>query len=275
MPLQHHRAHIAATTTEPCIGIAIDGVGYGDDGTVWGGEIFAGQVPDLRRVGHLEQVLMPGGDLATRFPERMLYGMLPDDATLDLLAERGWNEMERNLLVRQVDRGFNVNMTSSTGRVLDAAAALLGICREKTFDGEPAQVLESAASRGIPTIWEREFSRKDGMDVLLTSAIMKRAREALGADSTENIAASFQATLATGIAEMAVTAAHGEGIDRIAVSGGVAYNRHIRETILAHIRKEGLTPVISREYPLGDGCISAGQCIWAAAVERPEKEQSD
>ena len=78
VPVQHHRAHIAAATTEPCIGIAIDGVGYGDDGTVWGGEIFSGQVPDLRRVAHLEPVAMPGGDLATRFPERMLYGILPD-----------------------------------------------------------------------------------------------------------------------------------------------------------------------------------------------------
>ncbi|MBT8508183.1 hydrogenase maturation protein HypF [Methanomicrobiaceae archaeon CYW5] len=271
VPVQHHRAHIAATTTEPCIGIAIDGVGYGDDGTIWGGEIFAGQVPDLRRVGHLEQVLMPGGDLATRFPERMLYGMLPDDSTLDLLAKRGWSETERNILARQVDRRFNVSMTSSTGRVLDAAAALLGICREKTFDGEPAQVLESAAFRGTPTIWERECIRGDGMDILLTSAIMKKAREASRTHSAEDIAASFQATLATGIAEMAVRAAHEEDIDRIALSGGVAYNRFIRETILAHIKKEGLTPVINREYPLGDGCISAGQCIWASAVHRQEK----
>ena len=79
VPVQHHRAHIAAATTGPCTGIAIDGVGYGDDGTVWGSEIFSGQVPDLRRVAHLEAVGMPGGDLATRFPERMLYGILPGE----------------------------------------------------------------------------------------------------------------------------------------------------------------------------------------------------
>ena len=68
VPVQHHRAHIAATTPNPCIGIAIDGVGYGDDGTVWGGEMFAGQVPDYERVGHLEVVPMPGGDLAATVP---------------------------------------------------------------------------------------------------------------------------------------------------------------------------------------------------------------
>ena len=89
IPVQHHRAHIAAATTEPCIGIAIDGVGYGDDGTVWGGEIFSGQAPDLTRVAHLEPVAMPGGDLATRFPERMLYGVLPEEEILSLLAAPG------------------------------------------------------------------------------------------------------------------------------------------------------------------------------------------
>jgi len=272
VPVQHHRAHIAATTEDPCIGIAIDGVGYGDDGTTWGGEIFAGQVPDLRRVGHLEHVLMPGGDIATRFPERMLYGILPDDTTLELLEGRGWSGMERNLLARQVERRFNVSLTSSAGRVLDAAAALLGVCREKTFDGEPAQVLEAVAYRGSATTWGREYSDEGGMRILRTSAILRRARDAIGILSTEDIAASFQATLATGIAEMAVAAAREADIDRVAVSGGVGYNRFIRETILSQIREEGITPVISREYPLGDGCISRGQCIFAAAVHRQETE---
>ena len=94
VPVQHHLAHIAATTQEPCIGIAIDGVGYGDDGTVWGGEVFSGQVPDLARVAHLEPVAMPGGDLATRFPERMLYGILPEEKCLDLLRYRGWSDVK-------------------------------------------------------------------------------------------------------------------------------------------------------------------------------------
>ena len=148
IPVQHHRAHIAATTTDPCIGIAIDGVGYGDDGTVWGSEIFSGQAPDFRRVADLEPVSMPGGDLATRFPERMLYGILPDKKILSLLGSRGWSDIELGVLEKQVTSGFNVIQTTSTGRVLDAAAALLGICRERTYDGEPAMKLESAASGG-------------------------------------------------------------------------------------------------------------------------------
>ncbi|MDD5419101.1 MAG: carbamoyltransferase HypF, partial [Methanomicrobiaceae archaeon] len=158
LPVQHHRAHIAAATREECVGIAIDGVGYGDDGTIWGGEVFAGRVPELDRVAHLEAHPMPGGDLATRFPERMLYGILPTDATRDLLASRGWSEIELGVLERQVERGFNVVQTSSTGRILDAAAALLGVCRERTYDGEPAMKLESFAVSGRREAWDLAFS---------------------------------------------------------------------------------------------------------------------
>ena len=175
VPVQHHRAHIAAATTEPCIGIAIDGVGYGDDGTVWGGEIFSGQVPDLRRVAHLEPVAMPGGDLATRFPERMLYGILPDKEILSLLASRGWSDIELGVLEKQVATGFNVTQTTSTGRVLDAAAALLGICRERTYDGEPAMKLESAASGGRAEAWDLVFSTRNGCEQLSSRSLLQDA----------------------------------------------------------------------------------------------------
>ena len=213
VPVQHHRAHIAATTMEPCIGIAIDGVGYGDDGTVWGGEVFCGQVPDLKRVAHLEPVGMPGGDLATRFPERMLYGILPDEEILELLASRGWSGMELGVLKKQVASGFNMATTSSTGRVLDAASALLGICRERTYDGEPAMKLESAAAGGRPEAWDLVFSSTGGIQMLSTRALMEsalaRVREAPEGDrrAVFNTAASFQYNLSRGIARLAINAA--------------------------------------------------------------------
>jgi hydrogenase maturation protein HypF len=89
VPVQHHRAHVASSTDRPCIGITIDGVGYGDDGSVWGGEVFAGRTPDFERVAHLEVVPMPGGDLATTYPERMLFGILPEQAVTEILSSRG------------------------------------------------------------------------------------------------------------------------------------------------------------------------------------------
>jgi hydrogenase maturation protein HypF len=268
LAVQHHRAHIAATTREECVGIAIDGVGYGDDGTVWGGEVFAGKVPHLDRVAHLEVVPMPGGDLATRFPERMLYGILPTDGIRDLLASRGWTDIELAVLTRQVERGLNVALTSSTGRVLDAAAALLGICRERTYDGEPAMKLESAAYSGKASAWDLEFSREGVCEVLATRSLLLEAyRRAAAGERREDVAASVQYNLARGVAAMAVRAAEERGIPRVALSGGVAYNRAIRETIVGEVRTAGLTVVVNREYPLGDGCISFGQVVYGGSVE--------
>jgi hydrogenase maturation protein HypF len=272
IPVQHHRAHIAATTTEPCIGIAIDGVGYGDDGTVWGSEIFSGQVPDLRRVAHLEPVAMPGGDLATRFPERMLYGILPENKILSLLSTRGWSDIELGVLEKQVVRGFNVIQTTSTGRILDAAAALLGICRERTYDGEPAMKLESAAVGGLTEEWDLNFSTRNGCECLSSRSLMETAfiqqQAAQDGDvrAIRNIAASFQYNLARGIAQLAIHEAEWEGIQKIALSGGVTYNHAIRETICREITDHGSVCVMNRNYPPGDGCVSYGQCVYAGKL---------
>ena len=272
VPVQHHRAHIAATTTAPCVGIAIDGVGYGDDGTVWGGEVFAGQVPDLARVGHLEPVPMPGGDLATKFPERMLYGILPEERCLDLLSSRGWTDVELGVIQKQVATGFNVTMTSSTGRVLDAAAALLGICRERTYDGEPAMKLESAAAGGTPEAWEPVITSSGGCEVLSTKAIVRTALSRYSAapdgdkKGVRDLAASVQYNLARGIAALAIRAAEREGLRTIALSGGVVANRAIRETIRSEIAGAGCACLINDAYPPGDGCVSFGQCVWAGRL---------
>jgi hydrogenase maturation protein HypF len=272
VPVQHHRAHIAAATTRPCIGIAIDGVGFGDDGTVWGGEIFSGQVPDFRRVAHLEPVPMAGGDLATRFPERMLYGIFPDKNILSLLGARGWTDVELGVLEKQVERNFNVTTTTSTGRLLDAAAALLGICRERTYDGEPAMKLESAGAGRHPENWDLTFTTLNGCEVLSSSSLIQTAFEKMQAAREgdtriiNTIAASFQYNLARGIAQLALHAADREGIQTIALSGGVAYNHAIRETIRSEIAKENKECVINDQYPLGDGCVSFGQCVYAGKL---------
>jgi hydrogenase maturation protein HypF len=267
--VQHHRAHVAASTNKPCIGITLDGVGYGDDGTVWGGEIFAGQVPDFERVAHLEVVPMPGGDLATTYPERMLYGIIPDQAVLELLSSRGWTDVALDILAAQLEKGLNVSKTSSTGRVLDAVSAMLGICLEKTYDGEPAMKLESSAFGGYPAVWDLEFLNDGSCEVLSTRALCRRAlleytiNRTKGISEVSNIAASFQYNLARGIAGLAIRAARTKEITLVTLSGGVVYNKAIRETITGEIKKAGLVVEINADYPLGDGCISYGQCITA------------
>jgi hydrogenase maturation protein HypF len=269
VPVQHHRAHVASSTDHPCIGITIDGVGYGDDGSVWGGEVFAGRTPDFERVAHLEVVPMPGGDLAATYPERMLYGILPEQAVVEILASRGWTSVELDILEGQLEKGINVAQTSSTGRVLDAISALLGICREKTYDGEPAMKLESSAISGSPRVWDLEYIGDSSGEVLSTRTLCKRAlreyslaRKDRPSDISD-IAASFQYNLARGIAGLAIHAARDRGLDLVTLSGGVAYNRAIRETLADEIRKAGLTFEINADYPFGDGCISYGQCLSA------------
>ena len=149
VPVQHHRAHIASLTVEgvaleDIAGVAMDGVGYGEDGTVWGGEIFLGNA----HPAGLLPVPMPGGDLATRYPLRMaagiLYGSVDDKKIVDLLSVE-MSEAEAEVIVRQVERKFNVAYSSSAGRVLDAVSAVLGICYRRTYEGEPAMKLESVA----------------------------------------------------------------------------------------------------------------------------------
>jgi hydrogenase maturation protein HypF len=220
---------------------------------------------------------MPGGDLATRFPERMLYGILPDDRILALLAGRGWSDIELGVMRKQVASGFNVTRTSSTGRVLDAAAALLGICREKTYDGEPAMKLEAAAYGGHAEKWELVYGSDTGCAILSTRSLMETAlahiQKAPKGDlrAVRDIASSFQYNLSRGIAALAIQAAEHDGMQNIAISGGVAINHAIRETIKNEITKAGYDCVINAGYPLGDGCVSYGQCVYAGKVTGKRK----
>src|SRR5208337_1478145 len=149
---QHHRAHVASLVAEgveldDVVGVAMDGVGYGEDGTVWGGEIFHGEA----HPAGLLPVPMPGGDLATRFPMRMvagiLYGSIDDRKLVDIL-KNGMDETEARVVLKQIEKNINIAYSSSAGRVLDAVSALLGVCYRRTYEGEPAMKLESFAFRG-------------------------------------------------------------------------------------------------------------------------------
>jgi len=180
--------------------------------------------------------------------------------------------VDLGVLKKQVASGFNVPVTTSTGRVLDAASALLGICRERTYDGEPAMKLESAAAGMEPEAWDLSYTTLDGCEVLSTRALVRTAFAKLqeaGPDDrlwVKSLAASFQYNLARGIAALAIWAAERERMKNVALSGGVAYNHAIRETIRQEIVNAGLTCIINVDYPLGDGCVSYGQCVYAGML---------
>jgi hydrogenase maturation protein HypF len=169
-------------------------------------------------------------------------------------------------VVRQLERGINVFRTSSCGRVLDAVSCLLGICRERTYEGEPAMKLEAAARAGEAgrTNFRCELKREDGIGRVDTARLLLRVLEALRARvPRKDIAAGVQHALAEGLAELAVDVARGEGVKTVGVAGGVFYNDAMTAVAREVVVREGLEFVRHRRVPPGDGGISVGQALVA------------
>jgi hydrogenase maturation protein HypF len=271
---QHHQAHIASLMAEhgidTIVGIASDGAGFGLDGTVWGGEVFAAG-SDFERCGSLMPQLMPGGDLAAQYPSRMVAGILsrkyPVEELRDVLVGmRGFrNEREIDMILRQIERRFNTPETSSTGRVLDAISSILDICHERTYEGEPALRLEALASGGMANVEIPIVIKKlDNRYVLDTTALLDAVLLAKGEHRHENIAASAQKALSEGLVEIAIRVARMKGIDSIGISGGVAYNDAIVRHMKERTAEEGFRFFTQCRAPCGDGGISLGQAVMAA-----------
>jgi hydrogenase maturation protein HypF len=274
MGVQHHHAHAAALLAESgeeeLVVIAMDGFGYGEDGRAWGGEVLYCAGSECFREAHLEYVPAPGGDLATRRPLRLLAGMLypsfRGEELVELLSSLGMRRREGEVVLRQLERRVNVVETSSMGRALDAVAALLGVCRERTYEGEPAMKLEALAMRGSPRLELpiRVKSTTSG-EVLETRCMALRCVEYLGeGEAREDIAASYQAALARGIALLAARAAERRGLEKVGITGGVAYNEAMVSSIREVLSKAGLSPLQHRLVPPGDGGIALGQSYVAA-----------
>jgi hydrogenase maturation protein HypF len=275
---QHHHAHITSLMAESgvgkMVGIACDGVGYGSDGKVWGGEILVSGFNGFERAGSLMPQIMPGGDLAATYPARMVAGMLskkysPQELKKILVEiSHGFrSEKEIDIVLKQIEQQYNTPETTSTGRVLDAISALLGICYERTYEGEPAMKLETFAFKGraIPKIEMPVIIRKyEGRYVLDTTEILDAVLQMKEKFKAKHIAASAQKAIACGLAEIAVKVAREEKIDAVGFSGGVAYNGAIVRYIREKIEKKGLRFLTQTKVPCGDGGISLGQAVIAA-----------
>ena len=278
--IQHHHAHLCALMAEhgieELVGVAADGIGYGDDGTAWGGEVMIADMKSYRRVGGLKTQRMPGGDLAAVYPARMvagiLWGAMKADEVREVLRERcgRWmkrGEIEIDAVVRQLERGLNVHMTSSCGRVLDAISCVLGICGHRTYEGEPAMKLEAAAASGDPDEvgLEPRMVSEDGRPVVDTTVLLMDVLDAmLAGHPIRHIAASAQNAVAKGLAEIAIETAEGCGIREVGCSGGVFYNRMITRILREEVERAGLRFFRHELLPCGDGCISVGQAASAA-----------
>jgi hydrogenase maturation protein HypF len=277
--VQHHHAHAAALgvdhSLDEMICIAADGVGYGDDGGAWGGEILHWQGEEYRRMGSLMPQKMPSGDLTTRYPSRMLMAMVHHHFSRDELTKlmkRDYidyfqhGEQEVELVARQLERDFNITATTSTGRVLDAISAALKICGERTYEGECAMKLESVAFEGKDQLELTLRIRKSkGMDILDTSSLLMSVLEQkLEGMNIPDIACSAQQAVARGLAKLAIKSADKSGVNVIGGSGGVFYNEAISMTIKKEIEDAGYDFIQHKNSCAGDGSVSLGQAVVAA-----------
>ena len=269
MPIQHHHAHSVAlandSSIEEMIVIAADGVGYGSDRTSWGGEILYTDIKNFERMGHLEPQLMPGGDVATKYPARMLASILKDnDLINNYVRYFKYGEMEIKNIFKQIDAGINVGITTSTGRVLDSTAVALEICHERTYEGECSMKLESAAYYStkdleIPAIIEG--------NTLNTTEILREVVNLYhSGEKKADVAAATQRAVATGLSELAVKAASKKQINNIGATGGVFYNEAITNTVKNYIESNGFEFIQHKNTCAGDGSVSLCQAIIAKKV---------
>jgi hydrogenase maturation protein HypF len=275
--VQHHRAHVASVLAEcgewekKIVGISFDGTGYGDDASIWGGEIFVGSIhAGFERVGHLRGAALAGGDAAARYPVQAAAGFLSQLDDVPDLTKPPFNFPERYKNALQLIRkGVRTFMTTSVGRLFDAAAALLGFTREITFEGQAAMWLEQVA-RSAPVAVAYPFPF-DGQELdfrpLLRSVIGDRVRGRTPAE----IARAFQRGLASGLRDAIVTTCKRHGLDTVVLSGGVFQNELLLEDSKDLMACDGLQIWTNHLVPPNDGGISLGQAAVAAFKEARRK----
>lgn len=290
--VQHHHAHIASvmaeaiaagqlTTDARVLGIAFDGTGAGTDGTIWGGEFLVASLGGFERAAHLRTWALPGGAASVRDARRNAFALLSE---LGLLEHPGaarlldsLNEQTRNVTATMIERGINSPRTSSMGRLFDAAAAILGICDKATYEGEPAIELEAAAWRALDNeiahfpddnagYFASGPSWLDGPYVLDQKALFEALLGGIEAGAPAyRLALDFHIAIARSSARIAREICAREGIDTVALSGGVFMNRLLLQLLTRELKSMGLTVLIPQTVPVNDGCIAYGQAAVASA----------
>lgn len=266
VPVQHHYAHVAASMAEneiepPALGVSWDGTGYGLDGTIWGGEFLLVHKNGFRRAAHLRQFRLPGGDAAIKEPRRSALGLL-----YELFGEELWDrfelisdfsESEIRVLRQMLRTGNHAPITSSAGRLFDAVAAIIGLRKRASFEGQAAMQLEFAIDE--KTITAYPFHLSDDQIIDWSEAILAIIQDVRGKRPIGEMAACFHHTMI----EMIVAVAQRLGEGKVVLSGGCFQNRYLTEHAVARLREENFQPYWHQHIPPNDGGISLGQVIAA------------
>jgi hydrogenase maturation protein HypF len=295
--IQHHFAHAMSVMAEKnidrAVGIAVDGVGYGFDGSIWGCEVLKldFEKNEFRRTGRLELIPLPGGDLAVRYPLRTLFSIVYNqNKDYEMLRpyEKYLRERETfEMLARQLDSGIAIANASSAGRYLDAISAMLEACFERTYEGEPAMKLEAMVRSAEPyykpeitTVRETsvfsapyysEYNSKGDVRVLRINPVICDALERYQNDKKEReiIAHQLIDYLAKGVVEM-VSRTASKFSDSVVMSGGVAYNSYFTPLVENYLKDKGLKLYLNKEVAAGDNGISLGQLYITKYIDKIE-----
>lgn len=279
--LQHHVAHIYAVLAEhgrtaPTLGLALDGTGLGDDGTLWGGECLLVDplVGTATRLGHLSPMRLPGGDMAVREPWRIAQachfalGRTSGDSAAGWpwLADR---PQAAALVGQMLQKNFHAPTTTSCGRLFDAVAAMLGLCLEIDYEGQAAIVLEHAQDMAETGAYACPVDKTESPARCDTLALFDQAaRDAARGATVGQVARRFHLGLAHGLTALAREMAAQTGLRHVALSGGVLQNRTLAALLPEQLRREGLQPLCHRAVVPNDGCISLGQAFYGLLRQR-------
>jgi hydrogenase maturation protein HypF len=278
--VQHHHAHLVSClaehgrTDEPAIGVILDGTGYGEDGTIWGGEFLVGSADGFERAGHFLPVPMPGANAAVRQPWRMAFAYM--DAALDGYTDTAFpawharrSEDELSAARFALNADVNAPLTSSCGRLFDAVASLVGLHDEVDFEAQAAIALEFAAT-GAPEASRSEpyptlLHEERGQPIILSflPAIREIIQDMRVGISPATAAARFHAAVIAGCTETVLRIAARNGLRTVALSGGSFQNALLLEGLQRALTELQFTVLTHTQVPANDGGVSLGQAVIA------------
>ena len=286
--VQHHHAHIASVMAEAIaagqltpdarvLGIAFDGTGAGTDGTIWGGEFLVAGLADFERAAHLRTWQLPGGAASVRDARRNAFSLLSELGLIERPGAAGLlsrlDEQTRSVTAAMIERNINSPRTSSMGRLFDAAAAILGICRQATYEGEPAIELEAAAWRALSSENAPSSDSQAGASILADDSptldpqpLFETLLNGIEAGApADRLALDFHIAIAHATTRIAREICTRKGIDTVVLSGGVFMNRLLLQLLTRELKNAGLTALVPHTVPVNDGCIAYGQAAIARA----------
>ncbi len=273
VPVQHHHAHLASCLAEngydgDVIGVIFDGLGYGIDGNIWGGEFLVGGFRSFKRLGHFSHIAMPGGDAAVVEPYRMalsyLFRVYGDDLP-DIPLVKAVPDRELKLFRQMIDKGLNSPLTSSCGRLFDGVAALVGLRECVSYEGQAALELEQVADSMADGCYPFNLVKDEGGFALDYEALISAVVDDLLADEPmPSISGRFHNTLANVVLSATRRIWNITGLETVALSGGVFQNRLLTEKVVQSLRDDGFTVLTHSRVPPNDGGLALGQAVIAA-----------